>query len=335
MGRVIERHRALALALAAVVWTGPAASLAQTAATSPQGFPGKSVRYVIPFGAGGSPDLVGRLLADRLTRMWGQQVIVDNRVGAAGVVGTAYVAKSPPDGYTLLQCNIASSAIAVTLYSQLPYDQLRDIAPVTRIGMTPNLLTVHPSVQIHSIKAFIAYARANPGKLSYASGLAGTSPHLSMELFKMLAKIDVVHIPYKVGAQGISDNVAGQVPVGISNFPAGFVQVLAKRLRPIAVTSATRATQLAAVPTIEESGFPGYDVSSWYGVCAPAGTPAALLDKLHADINAALRVPELTARLDELVVRGAPTTREEFEQFIRSEIDLWARVIRDTGIPQQ
>jgi tripartite-type tricarboxylate transporter receptor subunit TctC len=327
MGCVIDR-RALLCTIAAAVSLCPIASWSQS-------FPSKSVRYVIPFGAGGSPDVVGRLLADRLTRGWGQQVIVDNRVGAAGVVGTAYVAKSSPDGYTLLQCNIASSAIAVSLYAKLPYDQLRDIAPVTRIGMTPNILTVHPSVPIQSMKGFIAYARANPGKLSYASGLAGTSPHLSMEYLKSIAKIDVVHIPYKIGAQGISDNVAGQIPAGISNFPAAVPQVQAGRLRPIAITSAKRAEQLPSVPTIQEAGFPGFDVNSWYGVCAPAGTPAALLDKLHADVNAALRTPELQARLHELVMGGPPTTREEFEQFIRSEIALWAKVIKDAAIPQQ
>jgi len=194
MRRVIERRCALAFTIVAAVWACPAASWAQT-------FPSKPVRYVVPFGAGGSPDIVGRLLAERLSRLWGQQVVVENRVGVAGVMGTAYVAKSPPDGYTLTQCNIASSGIAVSLYAKMPYDQLRDIAPVTRIGMTPNILTVHPSVPIRSIKEFIAYARAHPGKLSYASGLVGTSPQLSMELFKFMAKIDVVNIPYKIGAQ--------------------------------------------------------------------------------------------------------------------------------------
>ncbi|HKA43954.1 MAG TPA: tripartite tricarboxylate transporter substrate binding protein, partial [Burkholderiales bacterium] len=328
MGCVIERHGALVFAVAAAVWTCPVASWSQS-------FPSKPVRYVVPFGAGASPDIVGRLLAERLSRMWGQQVVVDNRVGAAGVVGTSFVAKSPPDGYTLLQCNIASSAIAVSLYEKLPYDQLRDIAPVTRIGMTPNIVFVHPSVPIQTIKGFIAYARANPGKLSYASGLAGTSPHLSMELFKSMAKIDVVHIPYKIGAQGVSDNIAGQVPVGISNFPASVSPVKAGRLRPLAVTSAKRVSQAPSIPTIQEAGIPGYEVNSWYGVCAPAGTPAALLDKLHTDVNAALRSPELQARLDELVMGGPQTSREEFEQFIRSEIALWAKVIKDAGIPQQ
>jgi len=328
MSCVGEWRRVLVFTIAIAVWVFPIASPAQS-------FPSKPVRYVVPFGAGASPDIVGRLLADRLTRMWGQQVIVDNRVGAAGVVGTAFVAKSPPDGYTLLQCNIASSAIAVSLYSKLPYDQLRDIAAITRIGMTPNIITVHPSMPIHSIKGFIAFARANPGKLSYASGLAGTSPHLSMELFKSMARLDIVHIPYKVGAQGISDNIAGQVPIGISNFPASVSPVQSGRLRPIAVTSAQRVSQLPEVPAIREAGLSGYEVNSWYGLCAPAGTPAAVLDKLHTDFNAALRSPEVQARLNELVMGGPQTSREEFEQFIRSEIALWARVIKEAAIPQQ
>jgi tripartite-type tricarboxylate transporter receptor subunit TctC len=300
-----------------------------------QNFPTKPVRYVVPFGAGASPDLVGRILAERFTKVWGQQVIVDNRVGAAGVLGTAYVVKSPPDGHTLIQCNIASSAIAVSLYAKMPYDQLRDVAPVTRIGLTPNIITVHPSMPMRTIKEFIAYARAHPNKLSYASGLAGTSPQLSMELLKLRAKIDVVNIPYKIGSQGITDNIAGQVPVGISNFPASVAPVQSGRLRPLAVTSATRTGQLPNVPTVEEAGFPGFDVNSWQGVCAPAGTPAALLDKLNADINSVLRMPDIRQRMEELVMVGPQTTREEFDQFIRAEIVRWAQVIKDAGIPQQ
>jgi tripartite-type tricarboxylate transporter receptor subunit TctC len=295
----------------------------------------KPVRYVVPFGPGGSPDIVARLIADRLTRLWGQQVIVDNRAGVAGVLGTAFVAKSPPDGHTLIQCNIASSAIGVTLFAKIPYDQLRDIAPVTRIGLTPNIITAHPSVPFRTLKDFIAYAKRNPGKLSYSSGQVGTSPQLSMELIKLIAKIDVVNIPYKIGAQGITDNMAGQVPVGISNFPASVAPVQSGRLRPLAVTSAARVSQLPDVPTVQESGFPGFDVNSWQGVCAPAATPPALLDKLNTDINSVLRIPEIQHRLEELVMIGAQTTREEFDQFIRMEIARWAKVIKDAAIPLQ
>jgi tripartite-type tricarboxylate transporter receptor subunit TctC len=239
------------------------------------------------------------------------------------------------NGHTLLQCNIASSAIAVSLYAKVPYDPVRDLAPVARIGMTPNIITVHPSVPIKTIKQYIAYARAHPGKLSYASGLAGTSPHLSMELLKLMAKIDVVHIPYKIGSQGLADNVAGQVPVGITNFPISVAPVQSGRLRPLAVTGATRVSQLPDVPTVQEAGLPGYEVTSWQGVCAPAGTPAAVLDRLNADVNHVLSMPEIKTRLDELVMGGPPTTREEFDQFIRAEIARWAKVIKDAGIPQQ
>jgi tripartite-type tricarboxylate transporter receptor subunit TctC len=336
MRNLIESRRGAICSIAAALWMYPVAASAQTSPTSPGPvWPTKAVRYVIPFGAGASPDIVGRLLADRLTRLWGQQVFVDNRVGAAGVVGSAYVAKAPPDGHTLLQCNIASSAIAVSLYAKMPYDAARDLAAVTRIGLTPNIITVHPSVPIRTIKEFIAYARAHPNKLSYASGLAGTSPQLSMELLKLMAKIDVVFIPYKLGPQGISDNIAGQVPVGISNFPASVAPVQSGRLRPLAVTSATRVSQLPNVPTVAEAGLPGFDVSSWQGVCAPAATPTALLDRLNADINSVLRIPEIQARMEELVMVGPQTTREEFDQFIRVEIVRWAKVIKDAGIPQQ
>jgi tripartite-type tricarboxylate transporter receptor subunit TctC len=275
------------------------------------------------------------LLADRLTRLWGQQVIVDNRVGAAGVIGSAYVAKAPPDGYTLLQCNIASNAIAVSLFSKMPYDQLRDIVPVARIGMTPNIVTVHPSVPIRSIKEFVAYAKAHPGQLSYSSSLPGTSPHLSIELFKQMAKIDVVNIPYRLGVQAVTDTMGGQVPINISNFPLTVSPVQSGRLRPIAITTATRASQLPSVPTIQEAGFPGYDVSSWLGVCAPVGTPVPLLDQLNTDINTLLGMPDVQQRLQEVVVEGPPTTRKEFDEFMRAEITRWAQVIKDAKIPQQ
>jgi tripartite-type tricarboxylate transporter receptor subunit TctC len=202
MRYITKADRWSAYLFSTAVFMCPVKSWAQTASTgSGQAFPNKLVRYVVPFGAGASPDIVGRLLADRLTRLWGQQVIVDNRVGAAGVLGSAFVAKSPPDGYTLLQCNIGSNAITVSLFAKMPYDQLRDFLAVTRIGLTPNILTAHPSVPIRTIKEFIAYAKANPGKLSYSAGLVGVSPQLSMELFQLTAKIKVEHIPYKIGSQ--------------------------------------------------------------------------------------------------------------------------------------
>ena len=330
MHRVTTTRRLIfSIAVAALI------SSATSWAQNVSNFPNKPVRYVVPFGAGASPDIVGRLLADRLTRLWGQQVIVDNRVGVAGVLGTAYVAKSPPDGHTMVQCNVASSAIAVSLMAKMPYDQLRDLAAVTRIGNMPNIILAHPSVPFRNLKEMIAYARANPGKLSYSSGLPGVSPQLSVEMIKLLAKIDIVNIPYKIAAQGLTDTIGGQVPLNVSNLPASVQPVASGRLRAIAVTSAQRTPQMPNVPTVAESGFPGYEVQSWYGVCVPAGVPTAILDKLNADFHNVLRIPEIQQRLTELGIDIAPTTREEFDQFIRAEIVRWAQVIKDAGITQQ
>ena len=300
----------------------------------PQEFPSKPVHYIVPFGPGGSPDIVARLLADRLTRLWGQQVIVENRAGVAGVLGTAFVAQSPPDGHTLLQCNIAPNAIGVSMFKKLPYDQLRDIAPITRIGSLPNILLSHPSLPVQSVKELIAYAKAHPGELSYSSGQVGTSPQLSIELLKLAAKIDIVNIPYRIGAQGLSDAIGGQVPLNVSNLPQSVSPVQSGRLRGLAVTSAKRAAPLPGVPTMQESGIADYEVTSWYGVCAPAGAPTAVLDKLNTDITSVLRASELQQRLSELITEVTPTSREEFDKFIRAEISRWAQVIRDARIPQ-
>jgi tripartite-type tricarboxylate transporter receptor subunit TctC len=314
-------------------WVVAAACLCATASWA-QNYPVKPVRYVIPFPAGTGNDIVGRLLTDRLTRLWGQQVIVDNRAGASGAIGAAFVAKAVPDGYTILHCNIAPNAIAPSLLSIATYE-LRDFAPITRIGMTPNIITAHPSTPFKSIKELVAYARANPGKLSYTSGLVGTSPQLSMEWLKQRLKFDIVSIPYKNAAQGTMDVIAGQLPVNVTNFP--FVIPFAKsgKLRPLAVTSAQRQAQLPDVPTVQESGVPGYEVNSWYGVCAPAAVPVPILDKLNADITSILRTPDMTARLTELVIPPSPTTREEFSRFMRAEIERWAKVIKDANIPKQ
>ena len=299
-----------------------------------QTFPAKPVRYVVPFAAGTSPDIVGRLIGDRLTRLWGQQVIVDNRVGVAGLLASAYVAKSPPDGLTLLQCNVGSNAIAVSMYAKPPLDQLRDLVPITRIGNMPNIFVAHPSVPFRTIKEMVAYARANPGKLSYSSGIPGISPQLSMELLKLMAKVNIVNVPYKMASQALTDTIGGQVPINMSNLPVTVQPVQTGRLRGLAVTSAKRTPQMPTVPTVQEAGFANYDVQSWYGLCAPTGTPTATLDKLNTDLHAVLRAPELQQRLIELGIDIALTTREEFDQLIRAEIARWAQVIKEAGIAQ-
>ena len=325
---MIRRHPALIVALSILAWLLPAAASAQS-------YPAKPVRYVVPFPAGASPDIIARLITERFSRMWGQQVVVENRSGAGGTVGAAFAARSPADGYTLFQCNIASSAIAESLYAKMPYDHQRDFAPLSRIGMSPNVLVVHPSMPARSVKEFIAYARANPGKLSYGSSAAGVSPQLAMELLKLTAKIDVVHVPYQGAPQALSDTIGGQIPSSAQTAPAVLPAILSGRVRALAVTSLTRISQLPAVPTLHETVLPGFEVNSWYGLCAPSGTPEPFLDKIHADLMAVLRIPEIQQRFKDLVIEVAPTSREEFARFIRAETARWARVIRDAGIPQQ
>ena len=300
-----------------------------------QSYPAKPVRYVVPFPAGASPDIVARLIADRFNRMWGQQVLVENRPGAGGTVGAAFAAKSPADGYTLFQCNIASSAIAESLYEKMPYDHQRDFAPLSLIGTTPSVLIVHPSMPARSVQEFIAYAKANPGKLSYGSSAAGVSPQLAMELFKLTAKIDVVHVAYKGAPQALSDVIAGQIPASAQTAPAVLPAIQSGRVRALAVTSLKRISQLPAVPTMDETALPGFEVNSWYGLCAPAATPMPILDKVYADLTAVLRMPDIQQRFKDMVIEVAPTSREEFAQFIRAETARWARVIKDAGIPQQ
>jgi tripartite-type tricarboxylate transporter receptor subunit TctC len=312
-----------------------AAALACWTTTAPaQTYPTKPVRYVVPFAAGTGNDIVGRLITDRLTRLWGQQVIVDNRAGASGSIGAAFVAKSAPDGYTLLHCNIAPNAISLAMIAKIPY-QHKDFAPITRIGMPPNVIMVHPSVPWKTIKELVAFAKANPGKLSYAASTVGTSPHLTMEWLKLRLKFDIVHVAYKNASQGTGDVMAGQLPVNITNMPFVIAPIKAGRLRALAVASAERQALLPDVPTMQEAGVPDFEVNSWYGVCAPAGTPVAILDKVNADLHAVMRIPEVEQRLGELGMPPAPTTRDEFDQFMRKEIEHWAQVIKDAGIPKQ
>jgi tripartite-type tricarboxylate transporter receptor subunit TctC len=316
----------VAFAVAALSWPG---------ALFAQAYPVKPVRYLVPFPAGGSPDIVARLLGERLNRLWGQPVVIENRAGAGGTVAAAVAAKAAPDGYTLLQCNIASNAIAYSLYAKLPYHPLRDFAPISRIGTTPSGLVVHPAMAAATIGEFIAFAKANPGKVSYGSTSAGSSPQLAMELFRSRANINVVHIAYKGAAPAIADLLGGQIPAAIANVPALLAPVQAGRIRALAVTSSKRASAWPSVPTLAESGMPGFDVTSWYGVCAPAGTPRTIIDKVHADLSTVLLSSEVQQRMNDLVVEAAPSSPEELAAFIRAETSRWAKVIKDAGIAQQ
>jgi len=325
---VATRHQALVFVLAIVTWYLPGPVAAQS-------YPVKPVRYLVPFPAAGSPDIIARQIAERLGRMWNQQVVVDNRSGAGGTLGAAIAAKAPADGYTLFQCNIASSAIAESLYATMPYNHQRDFAPISLIGKTPNVLVVHPSMPSRTIAEFIAYAKANPGKLSYGTSASGSSQQLAMEYLKLTAKINVVQIPYKGAPQALSDLIGGQIPVSVQSAPGVLAAIQGDRVRALAVMSLTRISQLPSVPTVNETALPGFEVSSWYGLCAPTGTPAPVLDKVHADLTAVLNLPEVRQRFKDLVIEVSPTSREEFAQFMRAETARWARVIKEAGIPQQ
>ena len=322
-----KKYHAL-MTLMALVCHFPSASFAQS-------YPVKPVRYLVPFPAAASPDIIARLIAERLSRMWSQQVVVDNRAGAGGTLGAAFAAKSPADGYTLFQCNIASSAIAESLYAKMPYDHQRDFTPIALIGKTPNVLVVHPSMPARTVREFVAYARANPGKLSYGTSAAGSSQQLAMEYFKLTTKIDVVSIAYKGAPQALTDVMGGQIPASVQSAPGVLASIQSGRVRALAVMSQTRIAQMPAVPTVHETVAPGFESSSWYGLCAPTGTPAAILDKVHADLTTVLRMPEMQQRFTEMVIEYAPTNRDEFAQFMRTETARWARVIKEAGIPKQ
>jgi tripartite-type tricarboxylate transporter receptor subunit TctC len=317
------------------LWTAVVVACGLSVAAQAQGYPVKPVRYIVPFPAGASPDIIARLITERFSKMWGQQVLVDNRSGAGGTVGAAFAAKAPADGYTLFQCNIASSAIAPSLYAKMPYDHQRDFAPISRIGTSPSALVVHPSFPPRTLKEFIAYAKARPGKLSYGTSAAGTSPQLAMELLKLTAKLDIVHVPYKGAPQALTDVIGGQIPITWQTAPAVLPAIQAGRVRAIGITSLKRIPQLPDVPTLDEGGLPGFEVTSWYGLCTPSGTPAPVLEKVHADLMTVLRLPEIQQRLQDMVVTVAPTSPQDFAQFIRMETARWAKVIKAAGIPQE
>ena len=296
-------------------------------------YPLRPVRYIVPFTPGGSPDIVARTLGDRLSRIWGQQMVVDNRAGAAGVVGANLVAKSAPDGYTLLQCNIASNAIAKVLYKTLPFDMHQDFAAITRIGTTPNAVVVGIGVPVKSVQEFIALAKASPGKLTYGS--SGASPYLAMELFKMLTNIEVTSVAYKGSAPALSDMMGGQITASVSNLPGLVQHVLAGRIRAIGVMDAKRAPQWPNVPTMGEAGVNGAEVTSWYGACAPAATPKSVLDKLHTDFTAVLKSADIQQRFTDLMIDVSPGTPAEFAAFMRSETIRWAQVAKKARhVPQ-
>lgn len=297
-----------------------------------QGYPSKPVRIVVPFSAGSGSDVFARTLGPRFTESWGQQVVVENRDGAGGVVGAQVVARSPADGHTLL---IAATpwAVSPSLYSRPPYDPLRDFVVIGRIGFIPSVLVVHPTLPVKDVKELVRLARAKPGRLDYSSSGKGAPSHLFMEYFKTMAKVDIVEVPYKSTAQALTDVIGGQVMMNLPILAAALPNIRAGRLKALAVTGAKRAAAAPEIPTMAESGrLPGYEAVQWQGLVAPAGTPAEVVARVNRELNRALQLPDVKERIGNLGVDIAPTTPEQFTADIRKDIAKWSGLIKTLGI---
>ncbi|HEX6005928.1 MAG TPA: tripartite tricarboxylate transporter substrate binding protein [Burkholderiales bacterium] len=298
---------------------------------SAQDYPTKSIRMVVPFPPGGFSDVFARIIGGKMHESWGQQVIVDNRPGAGGNIGADIVAKSAPDGYSLVMGTIGTHAINATLFSRLPYDPIRDFVAVAFVVGADGLLVVHPSLPVHSTKELIALARSKPGALTYASAGAGTTSHLAGELFKSITKTDITHVPYKGNVPAITDLLSGQTTMLFATLPTVLPQVQANRLRPLAVLGTTRSAALPAMPTLSEAGLKGFEVSNWTGVFAPAGTPSAIIAKLNAEIVRIMRLPDVQERLPRQGLTFVPGTPQQFAAFVRSEKDKWGALVKAVG----
>jgi len=297
-----------------------------------QAWPSKPITYIVPFPPGGTTDVLARILGQKLGAALGTTIVVENKPGAGGNVGSEFVAKAAPDGYTILGGTISSHAINVSLYPKLPYDPVSSFQPITLIGSNPNILVVNASSPYKSVQDITAALKAKPGSLSYASAGNGTSQHLSAELYKYLAGVDMVHIPYKGSGPAIQDVIGGQVPMMFDTSVVAGPHIEGGRLRALAVTSAKRASAFPNVPTMAESGVPGYDVVSWQAIFAPAGTPKPIVDRLHAELAKILKDPEVQDRLAKLGLDPSGMTPSELAAFQKAEIDKWAKVIKAANI---
>jgi tripartite-type tricarboxylate transporter receptor subunit TctC len=307
-------------------------SSASCAAALAQDYPNKPIRLVVPYPPGSGTDIVGRLLAQRLSEKLAQQVYVDNRPGAGATIGTTAVAKATPDGYTILMADLGPLAIAPSFYRQLPYDPVKELAPISQVAVLPFLLVVHPSVPARNVPELIALAKVKPGELNYASVGNGTAVHLATELFRQLAGIDIVHVPYKGSAPALTDLVAGRTSMMFVNVLSarGFLE--SGQLRAVAIGTAERSLAMPDVPTVAESAMPDFRAVVWFGLLAPAETPRPIVDKLNAEIVGVLRTPDFKTKLAEQGAEAVPSSPEEFSAHIHAEIARWAQVIRTSGV---
>jgi len=311
-----------------VIATGANAQPAGTTA-----YPTKPIRFVVPFAPGGGTDIIARIVAQQLNETLGQPVVVDNRGGAGSTLGTDIVTKAPADGYTMLLGNI-SLAFNAWLYKKLPYNAIKDLAPVTLVAVQPNIVVIHPSVPAKSIKEFADYARAQPGRLSYASAGAGSGTHLAGEMLKDRLKIDMVHVPYKGTGPALTDLIGGQVQMMVSTFASALPHVKSGRLRALGVTSAKRSPASPDVPTLGESGVPDYDYSTWYALFVPAGTPRAVIDKLNQATRKVLASDDMKQKFAAQGLEPLSSTHAELAAYLRSETEKWGKVVRAAGVPQ-
>jgi tripartite-type tricarboxylate transporter receptor subunit TctC len=296
-----------------------------------QSFPAKTARIVVPFPPGGPLDATGRLLAQQLSERWGQSIVVENKPGAGGNIGADYVAKSAPDGYTIVMGALSTHAVNPSLYAKMPYDAQKDFAPITLVAITPNVLVVNPALPVDSVRALIAYAKARPGKLSFGSGSIGSAGHLAGELFKIDAGVDIVHVPYKGAAPAMQALLAGDTQLMFDNLANAMAQVKAGKLRALAVTTAERSKLAPELPTMAESGLQGFDISTWFGLFAPAGTPPDVVAKWNADVTRILTAPDMRDRLLAQGAEPAPDSPADFARFIAAEAAKYARIVRTSG----
>ena len=312
------------LTLAALAGAGVKYADAQT-------YPVRPIRLVVASSPGGGSDILGRLIAQKLTELLGQQVVVENRAGASGIIGVDLVAKSPPDGYTLILTQ-TSLAINPSMIKKMPYEAMRDLAPISEIVAAPNVLVVHPSVPAKNVKELIALAKSKPGRLVIASPGLGTSPHLSAELFKVMAKVDMEQVLFKGSGLGVISLLAGEVSVAFPTTPTIMPYLRSNKVRPLGVTGAKRAQVLPEVPTIAEAALPGYESTQWYGILAPAATPRPVIDRLYREISRVLHMPDMQERLAAEGTEVVDGTPEVFAAHIKSETEKWAKVIKAAGI---
>ena len=311
------------------LFLGVALLISATSALA-QTYPSKPIKIVVPFPAGGIADLYARLIGARLTDTWGQPIVVENRTGAGGNIGADAVAKSSPDGYTLVMGSFGTHAVNVSLFSAMPYDPVKDFAPIILVLEAEGLLVVHPSIPAQSVLDLIAYARAHPGKLTYASAGMGTASHLAGELFKTMAKVEMTHVPYKGNVPAITDLLAGQTSLLFGTMPTVLPHAKAGKLRALATIGSVRSAAAPDLPTVAET-LPGFEVNNWVGLLAPAGTPSFIVRMWNTEVNKIMTSPEIKQRLPIEGARYAPNTPEQFGAFIKSEIAKWAPVVKASG----